>query len=274
MVQGNIYLRQGKPDEAEKAFQQALQAARGTESQKAEAMAGLGRIASIRNQPDKALAYYQKASELAPGSRTGYVSQALLLEAKGNYNEALSLFEKAGRMGAADPALAGITNEMRRRVALAKDQEKQERVERLVKELLETAKAPPRALPSDGWTSSPLTLWVMDFQKQGYSLQEGEERLLAAGFSEALIEKSRVQVVEREILDRLYPLRGTVSEVKEGQVTLNIGQKQGVKIGQQYKRTGGNLVLEIIAVAPEESAARAVQGGEPLAKGLRVEVVR
>jgi len=241
------------------------------------------------------------------------------------------------------------------------DQEKQERVDRLVKELVESAKAPPRALPSDEWTSAPLTLWIMDFQKQGYSLQEGEERLLAAGLSEALIEKSRVQLVERDILDKLleelklgtsqladrnaalslgrilaaklvlfgqvvysgpqtqvslrvvetetgrisatvsesfgsavpvsgvtgklskdlldkldkrYPLRGKVSEVKEGQVTVNIGQKQGVKIGQQYKVPGGNLVLEIIAVAPDESAARALQGAEPVIEGLRVEAVR
>jgi class 3 adenylate cyclase/CHAT domain-containing protein/tetratricopeptide (TPR) repeat protein len=361
VIQGNIYLRQGKLDEAEKAFQQALQATRGTESQKAEAMAGLGRIASIRNQPDKALAYYQKASDLAPESRTGYVSQAFLLEAKGNYNEALSLFEKAGKTESRDPALAGITNEMRKKVALEKDQQKQERIDRLVKELVESAKAPQRAVPSDGWTSTPLTLWIMDFQKQGYSLQEGEERLLAAGLSEALIEKSRAQLVEREILDKLleelklgtsqladrnaalnlgrilaaklvlfgqvsysgpqtqvslrvvetetgrisatvsesfgsavpisgvtsklskdlldkldklYPLRGKVSEVKEGQISLNIGQKQGVKIGQQYHVSGGNLVLEIIVVAPDESAARPVQGAESVVEGLRVEAVR
>ncbi len=361
VIQGSIYLRQGKPDEAEKAFQQALQAAKGADSQKAEAMVGPGRIASIRNQPDKALAHYQKASELAPGSRTGYVSQAFVLEAKGNYSEALSLFEKAGKAETRDPGLAAVTNEMRKKVALAKDQEKQERIDRLVKELVESAKAPPRALPSDGWTSAPLTLWIMDFQKQGYSLQEGEERLLAAGLSDALIEKSRVQLVERGILDKLleelklgtsqladrnaalslgrilaaklvlfgqvvysgpqtqvslrvvetetgrisatvsesfgsavpvsgvtgklskdlldkldklYPLRGKVSEVKEGQVTVNIGQKQGVKIGQQYKVPGGNLVLEIIAVAPDESAARALQGAELVVEGLRVETVR
>jgi len=231
VIQGNIYLRQGKLDEAEKAFQQALQATRGTESQKAEAMAGLGRIASIRNQPEKALAYYQKASDLAPGSRTGYVSQAFLLEAKGNYSEALSLFEKAGRTESRDPALAGITNEMSKKVALAKDQEKQERIDRLVKELVESAKAPQRAVPSDGWTSTPLTLWIMDFRKQGYSFQEGEERLLAAGLSEALIEKSRVQLVEREILDKLLEeLKLGTSQLADRNAALNLGRILAAKL--------------------------------------------
>ncbi len=360
LLQGNIYLRERKVDAAEKAFQQALRATKGTESQKAEAMMGLGRIASVRNQPDKALEFYQKASELASGSRAGYVSQAFILEAKGNHAEALSLFEKAGNMEARDPALAGITNEARRKVAIAKDQEKQERIDRVVKELVESAKAPPRALPSDGWTSAPLTLWIMDFQKQGYSLQEGEERLLVAGLSEALLEKSRVQLVERDLLERLleelklgtseladrnsalnlgrilaaklilfgqvvysgpqtqvsfrlvetetgrisatvnelfggavpvsalteklskdlldklvkqYPLRGKVSEVKDGEITVNIGAKQGVKTGQQFRIKEQDAVLEIREVGASESKAKAVKGDESIAAGLLIEVL-
>jgi tetratricopeptide (TPR) repeat protein len=323
-------------------------------------MMGLGRIASIRNQPEKAMTYYQKASEIAPGSSAGYVSQAFLLEAKGNYSEALSLFEKAGKMEAKDPALAGITNEMRKKAALAEDKQKQERIDQLVKELVESAKAPPKALPSDGWTSAPLTLWIMDLQKQGYSLQEGEERLVAAGISEALLEKSRVQLVERELLDKLleelklgtsqlvdrnaalnlgrilaakliffgqiaysgpqtqvsfrvvetetgrisatvnesfgsavpvsalteklskdlleklakqYPLRGKVSEVKDSEITVNIGAKQGVKTGQQFKIKDQDAVLEIKEVGETESKANALKGGESIAAGLRIEIL-
>ena len=360
IVLGSIYLRQGKVDEAEKAFQQALEATKGTAAQKSEAMVGLGRIASIRSQPDKAMSYYQKASEITPGSRTGYMSQAFLLEAKGNYIESLSLLEKAGKMEPGDPALAGITNEARRKVALAKDQEKQERIDRLVKELVESAKAPPRALPSDGWTSAPLTLWIMDFLKQGYSLQEGEERLLAAGLSEALLEKSRVELVERELLDKLieelklgtsqladpnaaltlgrmlaaklvlfgqivysgpqtlvslrvvetetgrisatvsesfgsavpisaltekiskdllgklvkqYPLRGKVSEVKDSEITVNIGAKQGVKTGQQFKIKDQDAVLEIQEVGETESKAKVLKGGDSIGAGLRIEIL-
>jgi len=200
----------------------------------------------------------------------------------------------------------------------------------------------------------------MDFQKQGYSLQEGEEHLLVAGLSEALLEKSRVQLVERELLDKLldelklgtsqladrnaalnlgrilaaklvlfgqviysglqtqvslrvvetetgrisatvsqsfgsavpvsglteklskdlmekmeklYPIRGKVSEVKDNAITLNIGAKQGVKTGQQYEVPGGNLVLEITSTGAEESTAKIVQSGEPPVAGLRVEAI-
>jgi tetratricopeptide (TPR) repeat protein len=360
IIQGNVYLRQGKVDAAEKAFEQAFQAKKGSESQKVEALAGLGRTASIRNQPDKALTYYRKASELAPENKAWYVAQAALLEGMGNYEEALSLFEKAGKMESGDAALAGITKENRKRVALAKDQEKRERVDRLVKELVEIAKAPPRPKPSDGWTSTPLTLWITDFQNQGYSLLEGQERLLAAGLSEALLEKSRAQLVERELLDKLleelklgtsqladpnaalnlgrilaaklvlfgqvtysgpqtrvalrvvetetgriratvsqtlggdvpvsglggmlskdliekveklYPLRGKVSEVKDQAITVNIGTDQGVKTGQQFKVKDLEAVLEITEVGETESKARAVKGGESITEGLRIELM-
>jgi tetratricopeptide (TPR) repeat protein len=261
IIQGDIYLRQGKLDEAEQAFHQAFQAAKGTESQKAEAMVGLGRIASIRNLPDKALEYYRKASGLAPMSGTGYVSQAFLLEAKGNYSEALSLLEKVGKTESRDPALAGITNEMRKKVALAKDLEKQQRVDRLVKELIESAKAPQRALPSDGWTSAPLTLWIMDFQKQGYSLQEGEERLLIAGLSEALLEKSRLRLVEREIRDKLLEeLKLGSSQLADRNAAFNLGRILAAKLilFGQISYSGPQTQVSLRVVETETGEIRGV----------------
>jgi class 3 adenylate cyclase/CHAT domain-containing protein/Tfp pilus assembly protein PilF len=360
LIQGNIYLRKGNLEEAEGAYQKALLATKGTSVQKAEAIIGLGRIASVRNQLDKALKFYQQATEAAPETKTGYVSQALLLERRGNYSEALSLLEKAQQLEPKDPAVSGMVNQARRKVALDKDQEKRERMDQLVKDLLESAKAPPRAMPSDGWTSRPLTLWIMDIRPQGISLQEGDERLLIAGLSEQLLEKGGVQLVERELLDKLleelklgtsqladrnaalnlgrilaarliltgqiiyagpqtqisfriieietgnitaavnqsfgsavpasvlaeklskdlmekmeklYPLRGKVSEVKENEITVNIGRKQGVKTGQQFKIKDLDAVLEITEVGDAESKAKAVKGGESIAAGLRVEIL-
>jgi hypothetical protein len=48
---------------------------------------------------------------------------------------------------------------------------------------------------------------------------------------------------------------------------------QGAKTGQQYKVSGGNLVLEITLAAADESTAKIVQGGEPAVAGLRVEAI-
>ncbi len=71
-------------------------------------------------------------------------------------------------------------------------------------------KSPAGALPSDGWTSRPLTMWVMDFEVQGYSVQQGQERLLVPGITEEVLQNSRARLVERALLDRL------VEELKLG----------------------------------------------------------
>jgi class 3 adenylate cyclase/tetratricopeptide (TPR) repeat protein len=360
LLRGNIFLRKGKLDSAEAAYQKGLKAPKGTDFQKAEAFIGLGRIASIRKKPDRALDYYRQATKLAPGSSQGYLSQALLLDEKGNYKEALDLLGKAQKIAPKDAGIAAITNETRKKVALAQDQEKQKRIDRLVKELLESMKLPSQALPSDGWTSFPLTMWLMDFKTQGYSIQEGEERLLVSGITDQLIQHSRVQVVERALLDKLleelklgtsklidrntalslgkimaarlilpgqliyagpqtqvsvrlietetgritaavnesfgsavpasvlteklskklleklkklYPLRGKISEVKDNEIKLNIGQKVGVKVGQQFKVTDTDWILEIVSVQSEVSTAKVKKGEEGIQTGLRVEAI-
>jgi len=360
LIKGNIYLRRGELDAAQAAYQKALQAPKGTDSQKAETLRGLGRIASLRKNPQGALQYYQQATEAAPGSKMGYLNQTPVLLAAGKYDEALSLLEKARSLAPEDQTLAAITADTRRKAALARDDDKQARIDQLVKELLETTKAAPRALPSEGWTSPPLAMWVMDFQTQGYSLQEGAELLLASGITEQLLQKSRVQLVERALLDRLlkelklgtsamidrstalslgklvaarlilsgriiysdsdtqvslrmietetgritaalteadgsaapvsnlanklsdgliakikklYPLRGKIVSQTGQEVKTNIGQQAGVQIGDQLKVIDEDVTLEVIAVQPETSLAKIVNGEKALQADQRVEAV-
>ncbi|MFH1479808.1 MAG: CHAT domain-containing protein, partial [Pseudomonadota bacterium] len=77
LIRGHIYLQMGKLKEAEVAYQRALQASEGTEKERADAFIGLGRIASVRNQTDVALKYYQQATEADPASKAGYMSLGL-----------------------------------------------------------------------------------------------------------------------------------------------------------------------------------------------------
>jgi len=360
LIRGNINLRNGKLDEAETAYNNTLKMKKGTDLQKAGAIFGLGRIASIRKQSDKALGYYKQATDLAPDSSQGYLSQAIILEDGKKYDAALGLLEKAQKLAPKNQVIAAIAKETRKKVALDQDQEKQKRIDQLVKELLESMKSPSWALPSDGWTSLPLTLWIMDFKTQGYSLQEGEERLLVYGITDQVLQQGRVQVVERVLLDKLlqelklgtlklidrstalslgkimasrlilsgrvfysgpetqvsarlietetgritaainesfgsavpasvfterlsgnlleklqklYPLRGKISEVKDKEVRLNIGHKAGVQVKDQFKAIDEDVILEIISVEPDASLSRVVSGKGVLKKGLRVEII-
>ncbi len=361
LIQGEILLRQGKIEEAQAAYQKALQATTGTEGQKAQAFIGLGRIASLQKQTDQAMGYYQQANAAAPASGVGYLPQAMLLNNQGNSKEALNLLVKAQEMVPNDRMIAVMTNETRKKVSYMEDRERQERIDDLVKELVASMDQPPRELPGDGWTSQPLTLWIMDFSTQGYSLQEGEDTILTAGLTDYILQNGRIELVERALLDKLmeelklsstnlvdrrtalalgklvaarmmlsgkivyagpqtqvsmrlietetgritvavsetfpsavttsqlseklsqnllskikkqYPVRGKVKQIDGGSIELNFGQSAGAAEGQQYKVLNEEIVLEIIAVQPDESVAKIVSGGKGVAEGQRVEEIK
>jgi hypothetical protein len=85
---------------------------------------------------------------------------------------------------------------------------------------------------------------------------------LTEGLSEGLLER----------LKEHYPLRGKISEVKEKEVILNIGQEQGVTIGTRLKVIDTDLVLEVISNQPDGCAARIVSGQEKPEADMRVEL--
>ena len=147
------------------------------------------------------------------------------MEERGDYDKALDRLTRAQKLVPKDKVLAAVTNETRKKVAIARDQQKQDRINQMVKELLDSMKLPPRALPRDGWTSLPLTMWLMDFRTQGYSLQEGEERLLASGIADQLLQQSRIRLVERALLDKLLEeLKLGVSKLVDPRAQLSLGK--------------------------------------------------
>ena len=361
LIRGNIHLSKGELNAAETVYKKALQVKRQPNIQKADALVGLGRVAVFRKQPNNALRYYQQAAEVAPKSTAGYISQALLLEDRGDYDQAVDLLVKAQALLPRDTALSAFTNETIKKAMLAKDQKQQERIEQTVKELLERMKSPlPVSPSSDGWTSPPLTMWIMNFDVQGYSVCQGQDRLLVSDISEQILQHSRARLVERALLDtlvhelklgssnltdqksmlslgkilaarliissrmvysgpdvsvsmrlietetgritavlnesfkttvpvslsaerlsdellkklkQLYPLRGKVLEIKDGEIRLNIGEMAGVRAEQRFSMSGADITLEVTSVQQDRSLARRVKGKGLIQKGDRVKGV-
>lgn len=360
LIRGNIHLSKGELNAAETAYKEALQVKRQPYIQKADALVGLGRIAAFQKQPNDALGYYQQAVKAAPESTSGYISQALLLENRGDYDQAVDLLVKARALSPRNTALSAFTKETIKRAMFTKDQKKQERINRTVKELLERMKSPLPASRSDGWTSPPLTMWIMDFDVQGYSVYQGQERLLVSDISERILQHSRTNLVERALLDtlvhelklgssnltdqrsmlslgrilaarliisgrmvysgqdvsvsirlietetgqitavlnesfkttvsvslsakrlsdkllkklkQLYPLRGKVLDIKNGEISLNIGEMGGVRKGQQFCVSGGDIILEVTSIQQDKSLARKVKGKGLIQKRDQVEEI-
>ena len=360
LVEGDIYLRQGNLEDAREAYEKALKASKGTDIQKADALVGLGRLASLQKKNDDAMAYYEQASKAAPQSGRGYLSQAMLIHRQGSAEAALGLLEKARNQNPQNSAIAAFADDTRRQVEIARDEKRQQRIDQLVQDLLNSMGQAPLAEESDGWTSQPLTLWIIDFKTKGYSIQEGEETLLLSGITDQLLEKGRVQLVERALLDKLlgelklgsseladrrtalavgklvaarliasgtivysgphtqvvlrlfetetgritasvnetvgnavpvselasqlagnlssklegtYPLRGKIIRIDGNTAWLNIGANVGVFEGQTYKAVNQDIVLEIMTVAAEESAARITEDAKVPEAGQSVEIL-
>jgi class 3 adenylate cyclase/CHAT domain-containing protein/TolA-binding protein len=360
LILGNILFREGDLEKARSLFIEATGSRKATAEQKAEALLGLGRIASIQKDIRGALNYYQQAAEMDPGAGQAYSSQAVLFDQQGDYDRALSLFKKAEEIFPDDYSIRTMANETLKKASDLRDKEKQGRIDKLVEELIASAETNLPAAQSDGWTSLPLTLWMMDFETKGYSLEEGKDQLIASGVMEQIIEKSRAQVVERAILDKimeelklsstrlvdrntalsigrimaarlilsgqvvysgpetqisirmietetgeikgavneifgsalspstmadklsgdileklkaLYPLRGKVSGIKGDQIIINIGQREGVKEGQQFCLKEGDVDLTIVitGVNTDNSNAQQGQGTKGVETGMRVE---
>ncbi|MGA1824081.1 MAG: CHAT domain-containing protein [bacterium] len=357
IILGNIFFFKGDIQRAQTYFQKALHARKGSDTEKADAMMGLGRIASIEGRPDQAMHFYRKAGELSPGSNKALIAQACLLDQQEKYEQASSLFEQAMAISPDEHILKAVAREIMEKAERARSKEKQERIDTLVREFLDNVDKLPTPLPSDGWTSLPLSVWVMDFKSTGYSLEEGKGRLITLGIKDRLIKKSRVKIVERSILDKLmeelkigsskladrfmalsigriiaarimlygeivydgphmqvtfllietesgevkavvnelfqnpvpasiiankvadillekfktlYPLRGKITDVNNEEVILNIGQNHGVRSGWQFRVVGTDIIIETVAVQPNQSTALVKEGGGDIKPGLTI----
>ncbi len=225
VILGNIHLMEGDLRTAESFYQKGISAAKGTNDQKAEALMGLGRIASIEGNSNEAMEYYRKSAELAPGMGRAYASQAMLLDRLGEYEQALDMFNRAEEASLIDPGYTVVARETGKKAALKNDREKQEQIDALVKDLLENMKEPKTLVPEDGWTSMPLTMWIMEPETIGYSLQEGKEQIIGSCVLDNLINNSRVSIVERGILDKLLEeLKLGTSRLADQSTALSLGR--------------------------------------------------
>jgi Curli production assembly/transport component CsgG len=120
-----------------------------------------------------------------------------------------------------------LLREAERRQKLAQDKEKQERIDQLASELVRSYhEGKRRESPGDGWTSTPLTLALLDVQTQGtLPSRAGEEEFLFLRMAAGLRASGRIAIVERAILDKLLEeLKLSASDLTDPQIALRVGK--------------------------------------------------
>ena len=225
LIRGHIFLSSGSLNQAQEAYQDALDQKQGSNRHKSQALLGLGRIASIRGKSDEALGFYEKAAKFDPDNRAPLFSQALILENRGDFQTAAALLERARAGRPEDYILNLISRETQKKLLLAEDLKKQEYIDRTIKELLENMKSRPKENRRDEWTSSPLSLWLMDFESEGYALEEGKARLIHACMTDQMLAHNRIRLVERTLLNNLVQeLKLGTSRLVDRETSLYLGR--------------------------------------------------
>lgn len=231
IILGNINFTLGDKEKAQSYYQNALTAKNSTELEKSQALLGLGRISSLEGKPQLALKYYGRAADLAPGNPKVPISQAIILAEDGQYDDALKFLEKSKTLSSDPRSINAVIYEIRQKIELTRNHEKQAKIDSLVQELLdryETSSSPPS---SDDWSSTPLTVWVMDVNSEGYSLDEGENKIVQSIITGKLIESDRVRVVERVLIDRLMQeMKLGTSKLVDRQTALSLGKILATKV--------------------------------------------
>lgn len=97
-------IRQGKLDEAELELNRLVELSP-ADPTAPRALAYLGQIAYSRNQPERAVSYYQRAIALAPDDARYHYNLGVILLRMRDDHGALSAFEKALKAGGNDPAV-------------------------------------------------------------------------------------------------------------------------------------------------------------------------
>lgn len=212
--------RQGRMEDARQGYRRLMDQSGLSQNDRAEAFFRLGRIASIQNRRQEALALYDQAAKLLPDNERIIISKAMLHGQSGEYDLALSELEKARSQTPTDSIVKALAQEMTRKMTLLHDVQQQEYVDGLIDALIKQSKE-GRARKQASPASAPETVWVMDFESSGYAYLEGEDRLIATGIVAALSENTNLEFVDRTILDKL------LVELKLGNSTLT---DQGVML--------------------------------------------
>jgi class 3 adenylate cyclase/CHAT domain-containing protein/Tfp pilus assembly protein PilF len=262
VIRGNVLWNQGKSTEAAAEYRLATQKPHSRPWQQAMAYSRLGRLHAAQGEPQQALEQYDKALHQRQDIAVIYADKAYVLAQQGQHEEALALYRQALRLNPDDPLTSTLLDELQRRQQVARDDDKQQRLDQLVTELVQThQQGLQRPDQGDGWTSMPLTLAFLDVQARGtLAPRAGEEEFLRLRLTQALQADNRLLLLEREVLEKLLTeLKLSTTVLVDPQVALHLGRLLAARLiaTASITRLGDTAQLTMRVIETETSRIRA-----------------
>lgn len=226
VIKGNILFDNGKYNEAKQLYQEAANLDPPIKWQKGEAFFRLGRISSFLDKPSKALEYYNQAITYDEKNTDIMIAKGVLLEKMGKLTQAMESFQSAQTLSPNDVFVKAFHNSIQQKIKAGQDKEQQKRIDTLIDDLIRSMKEKKPVTPSDLWTSRPVTLFFAKMERKGtIPLREGQDEFFKMEMTERLRGLQGIDVVDRELLDKLLQeLKISSSDLADASTALELGR--------------------------------------------------
>jgi tetratricopeptide (TPR) repeat protein len=204
-VRGMALRKAGEPG-AEEAFKRATELP-AEQWQTAEAWTGLGQSAQYAGKVDEALGHYQKALALDAYNVTALSNEGAAHRQMGQLEQAAQTLQTADVRAIADPLTRMMLAQIQADLAARTDADRSERMRAQIESLEERyreQKAAGTDRPEDEWTSRPMVVaFLPSGESDPFFERAGTNIVLRREVASRLNEDARIQVVEREMIERL-----------------------------------------------------------------------
>ncbi len=226
-VKAQALLRLGKTEEALQSLQSAVTQP-AAEWQQAEAYNHLGRVEQLLGNLDNAATAFASAQKLDALNISVLTNYSEVLREKGDLEKAAELLETAKTRKIDDSLTRLLLEQIQRDTAAAKELERREAIQKQVRELVERFKQQIEIKKEeDEWTSRPLVVAFLPGRigPAVYLERAGIDIVLPNAIANQLLSESRVNVVDREMIDAvLAELDLGSSELADPNVRLRLGK--------------------------------------------------
>jgi tetratricopeptide (TPR) repeat protein len=234
VIKGDMLYAQGKHEEAEAAYQEAIKKKEAAPYQQAVRYNQLGRLHANLGKYESARDLYEQAVGIDPYYIEATTNKGVTYEKEGRWDKALESYRQALSRDKNDTFAAVLAKKAQEMLELQRDIERKKRIDRLVKDLAARYRGQKemRAKVEDSWTSRPMILSFVDFQeKGGLAERDGFSTVLTTELADLLNASGRVQVVERVLMERLLEeLNLGSSELADPEMALRLGKVLAAKL--------------------------------------------
>jgi tetratricopeptide (TPR) repeat protein len=234
VIKGEVLYSQNKPSEARSEYEKAVTKKQAAPYQKAVGYNQLGRMYAKNGETQAARQLYDQAVAIDPYYIEGTTNKGLTYEKEGKWDKALDSYRKAMEVEKSDLFATALARKAQEMVDVQNDVKRKERMDRLVKELVERFRTQKKSVSKDEdtWTSRPMVLSFVDFQEKGMlNERDGFASVMTIQLTDLLNNSNRVQVVERVLMERVIEeLHLGSSELADPETALKLGKVLACKL--------------------------------------------